>query len=176
MRVCLAPKARCIYLGNDSHLDWQGVCMYVYVPHVCVFVGHTVQRRMLWRLDFCLADWLPGRGASLLIYLLAKTQQSLLFSFSLRLSSPHRFLFFLFLLSTLASPASSFPASIISPCFASKAAFLLIQKKHIAHMIDFHRHRSMILSRWTHTYSHTLSHVYTHRCLSHTVSLLQTAC
>ena len=21
MRVCLAPKARCIYLGNDSHLE-----------------------------------------------------------------------------------------------------------------------------------------------------------
>ncbi|TNN44173.1 hypothetical protein EYF80_045618 [Liparis tanakae] len=26
MRECLAPKARCIYLGNDSHLDRQGVC------------------------------------------------------------------------------------------------------------------------------------------------------
>lgn len=65
MRVCLAPKARCIYLGNDSHPHRQGMSACVRNVHVCVCACGTkhVWHRTMWRLDVCLADCLAKRLA-----------------------------------------------------------------------------------------------------------------
>lgn len=123
MRVYLAPQARCIYLDNDSDLDWHGVCMH----YVCFCVAlSTLKRRMLRRLDFGLADWLPGRGTCLQIYLLANTQRPLLFSFFLHLSSAHGFFWYsvLIFLLHLWHPLCSLSPSAL-PALLQKSPLLI---------------------------------------------------
>lgn len=130
MRVCLAPKARCIYLGNDSHLHRQGMCMSACVCNVpvCMFVLHKAQCSTggcgglisVWLTAWprgWLADLFAGKNTTVSLVLLF----SLLLLYSSRLAIPP---FFIPPFPVFTSPESAFPPSIICPCYASKVAFI----------------------------------------------------
>ena len=144
MRVCLAPKARCIYLGNDSHLEWQGVCVCVCV---CV-VQYAVAARFLFG---WLTAWLRGEFADL--FAGKNTTVAFVFLFSpFVLFFPPFFNSFCKKGLLLKHP--------LSPSLHHPSLPLLIHKN------TSHRWMASIgTGAWFDPTAHTLYHVYTHCCL-----------